>query len=150
MELRNDAVVAVLGIPIAHEDDAQRALRAAAELRDEVPFGVCSGACTGEVLAAGDPPVIGEGHGRFRERHVDDVRNHDVAFDQAQRLECGGNHGSDQVTILGHGLAGNRIDDVLGIRPRDAAILQRIVVVADALQIGLMKRLPASGRLVTN
>ena len=60
VELRNDAVVAVLGIPVAHEDDAQRALRAAAELRDEVPFGVRSGACTGEVLAAGDPPVIGE------------------------------------------------------------------------------------------
>jgi hypothetical protein len=81
---------------------------------------------------------------RFRERH--DVRNHDVAFDQAQRLECGGN----QVAILGHGIAGHRIDDVVGIRPRDAAILQRIVVVADACRQALMKRLPASGRLVTN
>ena len=60
VELRTDAVVAVLGIPVTHEDDAQRALRAAAELRDEVPFGVRSGACTGEVVAAGNPPVIGE------------------------------------------------------------------------------------------
>ena len=31
-ELRSDAVLAVFGIPVAHEDDAQRALRAAAEL----------------------------------------------------------------------------------------------------------------------
>ncbi len=60
VELRTDAVVAVLGMPVTHEDDAQRALRAAAELRDEVPFGVRSGACTGEVVAAGNPPVIGE------------------------------------------------------------------------------------------
>ena len=60
VELHSDAVVAVLGMPQAHDDDAQRALRAAAELRDELPFGVRSGACTGEVVAAGDPPVIGE------------------------------------------------------------------------------------------
>ena len=60
IELHSDAVVAVLGMPLAHDDDAQRALRAAAELRDELPFGVRSGACTGEVLAAGNPPVIGE------------------------------------------------------------------------------------------
>ncbi len=63
VELRADAVVAVFGIPLAHEDDARRALRAAAELRDEVPFGVRSGACTGEVVAAGNPPVIGEAVG---------------------------------------------------------------------------------------
>ncbi len=60
VELRSDAVVAVLGMPVAHEDDAQRALRAAAELRDELPFGMRTGACTGEVVAAASPPVIGE------------------------------------------------------------------------------------------
>ena len=60
IELHSDAVVAVLGVPQAHDDDAQRALRAATELRDELPFGVRSGACTGEVVAAGNPPVIGE------------------------------------------------------------------------------------------
>src|ERR1700704_4554320 len=56
--------------------------------------------------------------------------------DFAVGVERGGNHGSDQVAILGHGIAGDRINNFLGIRPRDAAILQRIVVIADALQIG--------------
>ena len=44
-ELRGDAVLAVFGIPVAHEDDAQRALRAAAELgrrTGQLPFGFCS------------------------------------------------------------------------------------------------------------
>ena len=69
VELRNDAVVAVLGVPTAHEDDALRALRAAAELgaqAETLPFGLRarSGVCTGEVVAASGPPgavaVIGE------------------------------------------------------------------------------------------
>ena len=60
VELHSDAVVAVLGVPVAHDDDAQRALRAATELRDELPFGVRSGACTGEVVGAGSPPLVGE------------------------------------------------------------------------------------------
>ena len=66
VELRGDAVVAVFGLPVAREDDAQRALRAAAELSEQaepLPFGLGarSGACTGEVV--GGPhtsPVIGE------------------------------------------------------------------------------------------
>jgi len=64
-----DAVVAVLGIPLAHEDDALRAVRAAAELRTALArlnaelvrdYGVTlelrTGVNTGEVLA-GDPAV---------------------------------------------------------------------------------------------
>jgi DNA-binding SARP family transcriptional activator len=68
-ELRGDAVLAVFGIPVAHEDDAQRALRAAAELgtrTDQLPFGLCgrSGVCTGDVVApvggTAVAPVIGD------------------------------------------------------------------------------------------
>src|SRR5690348_5863719 len=60
-----DAVMAVFGVPQAHEDDALRAVRAAAEMRDALPeLGVQAriGVNTGEVvtgtderLATGDP-----------------------------------------------------------------------------------------------
>src|SRR3954452_17359958 len=65
------------------------------------------------------------------------VRGEAIDVDVAIRVKRSRDHGSDQVAILGHGVAGDRIDDLLGIRPRDAAILQRVVVVADALQVGL-------------
>jgi len=72
-----DAVLAVFGIPIVHEDDALRAVRAAAELRDElarlndelerefgVRIGVRTGVNTGEVFAGdpsqGDPFATGD------------------------------------------------------------------------------------------
>src|SRR5579859_442139 len=60
-----DAVMAVFGVPVAHEDDALRAVRAAAEMRQALPaLGVQAriGVNTGEVvagtverLATGDP-----------------------------------------------------------------------------------------------
>jgi DNA-binding SARP family transcriptional activator len=71
-QLRSDAVLAVFGTPLAHEDDPQRALRAAAELvarTEHLPFGMraCCGVCTGEVVAPAQgpapAPVIGEAVG---------------------------------------------------------------------------------------
>src|SRR5919197_2898028 len=59
-----DAVMAVFGVPVLHEDDALRALRAAAEMRDALPaLGVQAriGVNTGEVVAgAGGTLVTGD------------------------------------------------------------------------------------------
>ncbi|HLY85780.1 MAG TPA: adenylate/guanylate cyclase domain-containing protein [Gaiellaceae bacterium] len=59
-----DAVMAVFGVPVAHEDDALRAVRAAWEMRSAVPaLGLVAriGVNTGEVVAGeGDTLVTGD------------------------------------------------------------------------------------------
>ena len=71
-----DAVMAIFGVPVVHEDDALRALRAAADMRDALPglnreleqtwglrFGIRTGVNTGEVivgdLSQGQPLAAG-------------------------------------------------------------------------------------------
>jgi class 3 adenylate cyclase len=56
-----DAVVAVFGVPVVHEDDALRALRAAVEMRDALPeLGVEAriGVNTGEVVTSTDDTLV--------------------------------------------------------------------------------------------
>src|SRR5438874_8699598 len=58
-----DAVMAVFGVPVLHEDDALRAVRAAAEMRDALPeLGVQAriGVNTGDVVA-GAGEALGTG-----------------------------------------------------------------------------------------
>jgi class 3 adenylate cyclase/DNA-binding winged helix-turn-helix (wHTH) protein len=100
-----DAVMAVFGSPLAHEDDALRAARAAVELRDAVArldedadrdFGVRLqvriGLATGEVLAsgsAGDPLATGPAV-IVASRLQQEVRPGEIAVDElTQRLTAG-------------------------------------------------------------
>src|SRR5581483_10964025 len=55
-----DAVMAVFGIPAAHEDDALRAVRAAVELRDGAEIAVRIGVNTGAVVTGG-PDTLATG-----------------------------------------------------------------------------------------
>ena len=65
-------------------------------------------------------------------------------------MKRGRNHGSDRVGILGHRVAGDRLDDALGIRLRDPSLFNASLVSRTPLQVGTLKRRPISGRLVTN
>src|SRR5204863_3727187 len=59
-----DAVMAVFGVPVLHEDDALRAVRAAVEMRDALPgLGLQGriGVMTGEVVTAAEDQRLGPG-----------------------------------------------------------------------------------------
>ena len=59
-----DAVMAVFGVPVLHEDDALRAVRAAVEMRDALPeLGLQGriGVMTGEVVTGSDNQRLGPG-----------------------------------------------------------------------------------------
>ena len=56
-----DAVMAVFGVPVAHEDDALRAVRAAAEMRDALPeleVEARIGVNTGEVVTGTEERLV--------------------------------------------------------------------------------------------
>jgi class 3 adenylate cyclase/tetratricopeptide (TPR) repeat protein len=56
-----DAVVAIFGVPVVHEDDALRALRAAEEMRDALPeLGIEGriGVNTGEAMTSSDDALV--------------------------------------------------------------------------------------------
>jgi class 3 adenylate cyclase/tetratricopeptide (TPR) repeat protein len=60
-KLIGDAVMAVFGVPVAHEDDASRAVRAAAEMREALPeLGVEAriGVNTGEVVTGTEERLV--------------------------------------------------------------------------------------------
>ena len=123
-ELRNDAVLAVFGTPAAHEDDPQRALRAAAELvarTEQMPFGLRArcGVGTSEVVAPAqaDSPaaVIGESVG---------------AAERLARAASGGEIRMDHATwrLVRHGARASPLQEggfLLGEVDADAPAIRR-------------------------
>ncbi|MBA2569108.1 MAG: AAA family ATPase, partial [Actinobacteria bacterium] len=137
-----DAVMAVFGIPTLHEDDALRAVRAAAELREalarlneelrreyDVELGVRIGVNTGEVVA-GDPAggqafVTGE------------------AVNVAQRLESTGSPGE----ILIGGATERLVRDAVLVEPVDSLTLKgRAAPVKAWRLLGVIAGAPAFAR----
>src|SRR5262249_57538506 len=57
-----DAVMALFGAPVAHEDDPERAVRAALAIRDDLELSVRIGVTTGEALVTlgGEPTAAGD------------------------------------------------------------------------------------------
>jgi predicted ATPase/DNA-binding SARP family transcriptional activator len=83
-----DVVMAVFGVPLLHDDDALRAVRAAAELRREHPDRTRIGVATGEVIAARDPghvPLAAGGAVNEAKRLQEQARPDEIALDDATR-----------------------------------------------------------------
>ncbi len=112
-----DAIMAVFGVPVLHEDDALRAVRAAVEMRDilvflnnefEAGWGVQLasriGVNTGEVIAdaQGDSPIVGE------------------AINAAKRLEEAAAAGEILIGAETHKL----VRDAVAVQPSGARVLK--------------------------
>ena len=112
-----DAIMAVFGVPVLHEDDALRAVRAAVEMRDilvflnkefEAGWGVQLasriGVNTGEVIAdaQGDTPIVGE------------------AINAAKRLEEAAAAGEILIGAETHKL----VRDAVAVQPSGARVLK--------------------------
>jgi predicted ATPase/DNA-binding SARP family transcriptional activator len=83
-----DVVMAVFGVPLLHEDDALRAVRAAAELRRTHPGRTRIGVATGEVIAerdaAGAPLAVGDAVNDAK-RLQEQAGSDEIAVDPATR-----------------------------------------------------------------
>ena len=83
-----DVVMAVFGVPLLHEDDALRAVRAAAELRRTHPRRTRIGVATGEVIAERGPgrapPAAGDAVNEAK-RLQEQAGPDEIAVDAATR-----------------------------------------------------------------
>ena len=146
-----DAVMAVFGIPVAHEDDALRAVRAAAEMRDEVAalrdelrrergveLAVRIGVNTGEAVTG--PAASG---GSFT---AGDTVNVAARLEQAARpgdivLGC------DTVRLVRHAVDAEPVAPLTVKGKRDALeVFRLLTVAADASGRAQRPRAPMFGR----
>jgi predicted ATPase/class 3 adenylate cyclase/DNA-binding winged helix-turn-helix (wHTH) protein len=143
-----DAVMAVFGVPLLHEDDALRAVRAASEMRDELPilgdeleraFGVRPiarvGVGTGEVIATppeSDQPLATGEAVNFAKRLEELAGPGEILIDEkTHRLvqSCvRAELAADQTLRSGESLAALRLLEVLPQAPARASPLESPLV----------------------
>jgi class 3 adenylate cyclase len=88
-----DAVVAVFGVPVAHEDDALRALRAASEMREALPeleVEARLGVNTGEIVTSGHGTLVTGDAVNVAARLQQAAGSGEVLLGEATRLLAGG------------------------------------------------------------
>ncbi len=116
-ELQGNALLALFGTPVAHEDDALRALRASLELRAR-SFSLQAGVSTGEVVAAhrdAAAPVIGTAVGDA-EQLARDAASGEIRIDSSTwRLV---RHGAQAAAVPGGLILRSLEQDVPAIRRR--------------------------------
>jgi class 3 adenylate cyclase/tetratricopeptide (TPR) repeat protein len=139
-----DAVAAVFGVPEAHEDDALRAVRAAAEILENIrelgeasslPIECRLGVSTGEVLASGDEGLL-----------VGDAMN------TAARLQSAASPGSVLIggstyRLVRHAVVAEAVEPIVAKGKAEPVAAYRLVEVIEGIG-GLARRLdsPFIGR----